>query len=186
MGLLWTIFALVVIGVIIRTVYSFRVIVPPHHIGWDGEIAYEPGEHWHRWEMRLVNMTPRITTFGVNVMGVVSVVSTDRDESGFKETKDGVMPYGLSMHERVKTEQREPFQYRYVMAWQPDRKRLHLYLENEGTIDARLQELLRTVPDLKLKRYQHILGITMLSMDKVTPGEKRTAVALGDGVEVPY
>jgi hypothetical protein len=186
MVILWTIFALVVVAAIADVVWKFRLVVPPEHIGWDGKQIYEAGEHWHPWQIRIINMAPRITTFGVDVMGTVSIISTERDESGFKETKDGPMPYGVSMRERTQTQQREHFQYRYVMTWQPDKKRLNLYLQNEGTIDGRLRELLRTVPDLKLKRYEHVLGIRMLWMDKVSPGDKRTSVSLGDGVEVPY
>jgi hypothetical protein len=55
-----------------------------------------------------------------------------------------------------------------------------------GNIEAKIAELLRTIPDLDMNEYADILGITIVRWD--TPKKRRDAgsIELGDGIEIPY
>jgi hypothetical protein len=169
------------------------VSVPEGSVAWDGETAFPAGDHSivHRYE--LVDIEPRITTFGVDVLGLVSVIDTAADESG-SGTEEGQSEKGyFSKHvssgksgsQTVTTRQSAEFKHRYIIVWQPDVDRIRQYLK-AGNVPARLAELLRTMPDLDLEEYTDTLGIEIVSIQK--PEKKKTidSIEVADGAEIPY
>lgn len=177
--------------------FSYRkqahVSVPRGYVAWDGEQVYQAGEHQIPYEYQLVDIEERITTFGVDVLGTVSIVDTDIDEtissseSGYSEkgsfSKSGVVSkYGSNVQ---RTRQRENIKHRYIFVWKPNLEKLGTFLKRQPIPQA-IADLLRTVPNLDIEKYADILGITFVSIEGLNPAISQAGVFVGDGVEVPY
>ena len=65
----------------------------------------------------------------------------------------------------------------------PNTEKLPTYLK-QGSIDNRLADLLRTLPDADLKSYQDLLGITIVKTDGAKP-KKVEGLSIGEGIEIP-
>jgi hypothetical protein len=171
-----------------------RVKVPPGFVAWDGEMAYGAGEHFFPFEYKLVDIEERITTFGVDVLGTVSIVDTDYDES-ISSHDDGYTEKGYfaksggsskSGNTVVRTRQREHFKHRYVFVWKPNIQKIGTYLKQPSIPEA-IARLLRTMPEIDLEKYADYLGIVIVSTEGIKPASSSTTgVAIGEGIELPY
>ncbi|HVT02966.1 MAG TPA: hypothetical protein VHL58_06270, partial [Thermoanaerobaculia bacterium] len=69
------------------------VMVPTGSVGWDGEELYPAGTYQTPYQVQIINIEDRITTFGVDVLGTVSIIDTDTNESGW-DSSSGETPTG--------------------------------------------------------------------------------------------
>ncbi|HYK01338.1 MAG TPA: hypothetical protein VE974_06250 [Thermoanaerobaculia bacterium] len=174
-------------------VNASMVKVPTGSVAWDGETVYPAGSVHLPFKYQLIDIEERITTFGVDVLGLVSVVDTFSDESGYatEEGHNDKGPFGKqtisgkSGNQIVTTRQSAEYKYRYIIVWKPNLDRIRQFVKS-GNIPDRIAELLRTIPDLNMSAYADTLGITVVRWD--TPKKKTVtdSVDLGDGVEIPY
>ncbi len=177
--------------------FSYRkqahVSVPRGYVAWDGEQVYHAGEHQIPYEYQLVDIEERITTFGVDVLGTVSIVDTDFDET-VSSHEDGYTDKGSFSKSGssskvgsnvVRTRQRENIRHRYIFVWKPNLEKLGTFLKRQPIPEA-IAGLLRTVPEVDLEKYADYLGITFVSVEGLKPGAATAGVAIGDGVEIPY
>jgi hypothetical protein len=167
-------------------------VVPTGYVAWDGLNAYPAGSPLPEGQIKFVDIEERITTFGVDVLGLISVIDTSTDESGHV-AESGYNDKGhlekntlsrRSGNQTVTTRQSAEFKNRYVIVWKPDTSRIRQFLKS-GNVPDRIAELLRTMPDVDLAEYAELLGIEIVRF--TTPPKKETSgVELGDGVEIPY
>jgi hypothetical protein len=167
-------------------------VVPTGSIAWDGSTVHPEGAQLPA-KYELINIEERITAFGVDVLGLVSVIDTDSSETSYADeeghTEKGPISKrtvsGKSGNQSVMTRQSAEFKHRYVIVWKPNVERIRQFVKS-GNIEAKIAELLRTIPDLDMNQYADILGITIVRWE--TPKKRRAAgsIDLGDGVEIPY
>jgi hypothetical protein len=168
--------------------FKGRLKVDDDFVGWDGETVYSKGKHWTLYQVQLVDVSERFTTFGVDQLGMVSVVSTERTEHITDNVRGGII-YSESARdtrkhfsETVSTRERENIRNRFVIVWKPNTEKLRTYLK-QGSIDNRLADLLRTLPDADLKSFQDLLGIAIVRTAGRKP-EKLEGVSVGDGIAI--
>src|SRR5437763_1821748 len=144
-----------------------HVSVPRGYVAWDGEQIYPAGEHQIPYEYQLVDIEERITTFGVDVLGTVSIVDTDFDET-VSSHEDGYTDKGSFSKSGssskvgsnvVRTRQRENIRHRYISVGKPNREKPGTSLKRQPIPEA-IAALLRTVPHVDLEKYADYLGIT--------------------------
>lgn len=167
-------------------------VVPAGSVAWDGVTAHLPGQPLPV-SYKLIDIEDRITSFGVDVLGLVSVIDTSSNETGYS-TEDGHTDKGpisknthsgKSGNQTVTTRQSTEFKYRYIIVWKPDLDRIRQFVKS-GNIELKIAELLRTIPDLDMNQYAEILGITIVRWD--TPKKKPGfgSVQLSDDSGIPY
>lgn len=189
--MVWTILVLLVVS-IFGSILFFKGLfeVEEDHVGWDGKRVYKAGTHWSLFEIQMVDVRMRFTPFGVDELGAVSLVSTNRSETVDDVVRGGIFIPGSErntrryLSETVATRERENSRHRFVIIWRPNEAKLRTYLK-QPNIEAQLAELLRTLPDADLSKYQDLLGITIEDKDGKTP-RKGDGVTIADGVEIPY
>jgi hypothetical protein len=167
-------------------------VVPAGSVAWDGVTAHLPGQPLPV-SYQLIDIEERITSFGVDVLGLVSVIDTSSNETGYS-TEEGYsekgplsksVQSGKSGNSTVTTRQSTEFKYRYIIVWKPDLDRIRQFLKS-GNIELKIAELLRTIPDLDMNQYAEILGITIVRWDSPKKRQYSISVELGDGVDIPY
>lgn len=168
-------------------------VVPAGSVAWDGVTAHLPGQPLPASHHQLIDIEERITSFGVDVLGLVSVIDTSSSETGYS-TEDGhtekgpiskSVRSGKSGNQIVTTRQSTEYKYRYIIVWKPDVSRIRQFVKS-GNIESKIAELLRTIPDLDMNQYAEILGITIVRWD--TPKKKPDfgSVQLSDDSGIPY
>ncbi len=172
---------------------SLVVKVLPGTVAFDGETVYPSGTIKLPYKYQIVDIEDRITAFGVDVMGLVSIIDTTTSENTWnnEEGYNDKGPFSKSVSggksgiQTVSTRQADNFKFRYIITWKPNTERIRQFLK-AGNIPERLAELLRTIPDLEMADYADTLGITVIRWD--TPKKRKDAgsVDLGDGSEIPY
>ncbi len=179
------------------SVYSYykkqTVMVPVGSVAWDGEETYPPGEQQIPYHYQIINTEERITAFGVDILGTVSIIDTSTRESGWtsdaQDSPEGRMfsfgNSGKDVFQSVKTRTREAFKYRYIIVWKPNPARIRQFM-NAGDVEQRFAELLRTIPDLEMANYADILGIEVIRWDTPKKRQESGSIELGDDVEIPY
>jgi hypothetical protein len=169
------------------------VKVPAGSIAWDGETVYPAGTISLPNHYQLISIDEQITPFGVDVLGLISVIDTSSSESGHS-SEDGYNDKGpfsnsagstKSGYQSVTTRQPDAYKYRFIIVWKPNIQRMRQFVK-AGNIPDRLAELLRTIPDVNLNDYADTLGIEFVKVE--TPKKKKSAgsVELADGTDIPY
>jgi hypothetical protein len=167
--------------------------VPSGSVAWDGEQIYPAGTVSIPFVYKIIDIEERITTFGVDVLGLVSVIDTTSSESGstFEEGLNDKGSFSKSVSstkfggQTVTTRQSAEFKHRYIIVWKPNLARIRQFVK-AGDIPERLAEILRTIPDVDMRDYADTLGIEIVKWE--TPKKKRAtgSVELAEGVEIPY
>ena len=189
--MIWTILVLLVVSIFGSILFfKGRFEVEEDHVGWDGKRVYPAGTHWTLFEVQMVDVSERFTTFGVDQLGAVSLVSTNRSETVDDVVRGGIIIPGSERNTRkhisetIATKERENLRHRYVIVWKPNTEKLRTYLK-QSNVDAHLADLLRTLPDADLTKYQDMLGIAIVRTDGAKP-RKGDGVTIADGIEIPY
>jgi len=188
-GMFWVLILLVLLTFGVVLYFKGRLKVEEGFVGWDGETVFPAGKGWTLNQVQMVDVSERFATFGVDQLGMVSVVSTNRTENISDHVRGGII-YSESdrntrkhFSETVSTRERENIRHRFVIVWKPNAQKLPTYLK-QGNIDNRLADLLRTLPDADLKAYQDLLGITIVRTDGAKP-KKVEGLSIGEGIEIP-
>jgi hypothetical protein len=187
--MVWVLILLVLLVFGLVLYQKGRLKVHEGFVGWDGETVYQAGEIWTLNQVQMIDVSERFATFGLDQLGVISAVNTNRSENINDRIRGGILGSDSERNTRkdfsetIFTRERENIRHRFVIVWKPNPENLRTYLK-QGNIDERLAELLRTLPDADLKSYQDLLGITIVRTDGAKP-KKVEGLTIGEGIEIP-